>query len=76
MRIKVSDGTNTIIYELNETSVATSLYQMLPIEVAVQNYSNNEKIFYPLRLSATEPTASRATARLARWPSSRPGATW
>ena len=47
MRIKVSDGTNTIIYELNETSAAASLYQMLPIEVAVQNYSNNEKIFYP-----------------------------
>ena len=47
MRIKVSDGTNTIVYELNETSAAKSLYQMLPLEVAVQNYGNNEKIFYP-----------------------------
>ena len=47
MKIKVSDGTNVIIYELNETSAAKSLYGMLPLEVAVENYSNNEKIFYP-----------------------------
>ena len=47
MRIRVSDRTNAIIYELNQTSAAKSLYQMLPLEVEVQNYSNNEKIFYP-----------------------------
>jgi len=47
MKIRVSDGTNVITFELNETSAARSLYQMLPLEVAVQNYSNNEKIFYP-----------------------------
>ena len=47
MKIRVSDGTNAIIYELNQTSAARSLYQMLPLEVAVQNYGNNEKIFYP-----------------------------
>ena len=47
LKIKVSDATNTITYELNETSAAKSLYQMLPLEVTVQNYSNNEKIFYP-----------------------------
>ena len=47
MKIKVSDGTNVIIYELNETSAAKSLYGMLPLEVTVENYSNNEKIFYP-----------------------------
>ena len=47
IKIKVSDATNTITYELNGTSAAKSLYAMLPLEVAVQNYSNNEKIFYP-----------------------------
>ena len=47
MKIRVSDGTNTIIFELNETSAAKSLYQMLPLKVTVENYSNNEKIFYP-----------------------------
>lgn len=46
-KIKVSDGTHVITFELNETSAAQSLYQMLPLEVTVQNYSNNEKIFYP-----------------------------
>ena len=47
MKIQVSDGTNTIIYELNETSAAKSLYKMLPLEVKVENYGTNEKIFYP-----------------------------
>lgn len=47
MKIKVTDGTNTIIYELNETSAAKSLYAMLPLEVKVENYGSNEKIFYP-----------------------------
>lgn len=47
MKIKVSDGTNTVTFELNETSAAKSLYQMLPMDVSVENYSNNEKIFYP-----------------------------
>ncbi len=45
--IKVSDASHTIIFELNETSAAKSLYAMLPLEVKVENYSNNEKIFYP-----------------------------
>ena len=47
MKIKVSDGTNAVTFELNETSAAKSLYGMLPMDVAVENYSNNEKIFYP-----------------------------
>ena len=47
MKIRVSDGLNTITYKLNETSVAKSLYQMLHLKVTVENYSNNEKIFYP-----------------------------
>ena len=47
MKIKVSDGTNAVTFELDETSAAKSLYGMLPMDVAVENYSNNEKIFYP-----------------------------
>lgn len=46
-QIKVSDGTHSVIFELNNTSAAHSLYNMLPLEVEVQNYSNNEKVFYP-----------------------------
>ncbi len=47
MKIKVSDAENTIVFELNGTSAARSLYSMLPLEVEVENYGSNEKIFYP-----------------------------
>lgn len=47
MRISVTDGKNTIVFQLNETPPAKSLYDSLPLEVEVENYSNNEKIFYP-----------------------------
>ncbi|WP_288278180.1 cyclophilin-like fold protein [uncultured Prevotella sp.] len=46
-RIKVTDGNHNVTFELNETSAAQSLYGMLPITKEVQNYSTNEKIFYP-----------------------------
>ncbi|MBR2823641.1 MAG: hypothetical protein IKE24_08155 [Clostridia bacterium] len=47
MKIRVSDGTNTIIYQLNDSPSARSLYGMLPMDTAVENYGSNEKIFYP-----------------------------
>ena len=47
MRIKVTDGTNTVIYRLNDSPSARSLYGMLPLDVEVENYGSNEKIFYP-----------------------------
>ena len=46
-RIKVTDGNHNVTFELNETSAAQSLYNMLPTTRDVQNYSTNEKIFYP-----------------------------
>ena len=46
MKIKVTDGNHTVIFELNDTPSAKSLYEMLPIDVSVENYSTNEKIFY------------------------------
>lgn len=45
--IKVTDGNHNVTFELNETSAAQSLYNMLPTTREVQNYSTNEKIFYP-----------------------------
>lgn len=47
MEIKVSDGKNEILFELNDTIQSKSLYAQLPLEVQVSNYSSNEKIFYP-----------------------------
>lgn len=47
MRISVSDGLNEAVFELVETKAAKSLYAKLPFTVKVENYSDNEKIFYP-----------------------------
>ncbi|WP_042705572.1 cyclophilin-like fold protein [Methanomicrobium mobile] len=47
MMIKVSDGTSTVIFRLNDSPSSKSLYGMLPIDAEVRNYSNNEKIFTP-----------------------------
>ena len=47
MKIKVTDGEHTVIYLLNNSSSAKSLYSMLPLEIEVENYGSNEKIFYP-----------------------------
>lgn len=47
MRISVSDGDNNIIFELNDSSASLDLYNQLPIVTMVQDFSSNEKIFYP-----------------------------
>lgn len=47
MQVKVTDGTNEIIFQLNDSSAARNLYDQLPLTVEVENYGSNEKIFYP-----------------------------
>ena len=46
-QISVQFGGYTVIYELNDGTAAASLYEQLPITVEVEDYSTNEKIFYP-----------------------------
>lgn len=46
-RISVQVGESRIICELNDGTAADSLYEQLPLTVEVEDYSNNEKIFYP-----------------------------
>ena len=46
-RINVTDGSHSVTFELNGTSAARALYDMLPVTKNVENYSTNEKIFYP-----------------------------
>ncbi len=36
-----------MVYALNDGSAADSLYEMLPLTIEVEDYSDNEKIFYP-----------------------------
>lgn len=47
MQIRVSDGENNIIFELNGSGAADALYNQLPLTIEVENFSSNEKIFYP-----------------------------
>lgn len=46
-QISVRFDDNTIVYALNDGSAADSLYEMLPLSIEVEDYSMNEKIFYP-----------------------------
>ena len=46
-QISVRFGDNTAVYALNDSNAADSLYAMLPLTVEIQDYSDNEKIFYP-----------------------------
>ena len=46
-QISVQFGENVVVYELNDGTAATSLYEQLPLTMEVENYSTNEKIFYP-----------------------------
>lgn len=46
-RISVQFGESTVVCELNEGSAAHSLYEQLPLTIEIEDYSTNEKIFYP-----------------------------
>lgn len=46
IRVAGSDGQN-IVFRLNDSPATNALYEQLPLSVQVENYSNNEKIFYP-----------------------------
>ena len=47
MRISVTDGKHTVVFRLNDSTPAKSLYGMLPMDVGIGDYLANEKIFYP-----------------------------
>ena len=47
MQISVKANGKTTVFELNNSPVARDLYAQLPLSIIVENYGNNEKIFYP-----------------------------
>lgn len=47
MQIQVESDGNTIVFELNDSQAARELYEQLPLSIEVEDYSTNEKIFYP-----------------------------
>ncbi|MDE6852317.1 MAG: hypothetical protein K2J67_07485 [Lachnospiraceae bacterium] len=46
-RITVKSDKYTVVYQLNNSKAAKELYNQLPLTLKVENYSVNEKIFYP-----------------------------
>lgn len=47
MQIKISTAEYELIYELNGSQAAKSLYSQLPLTTEVEPFSNNEMTFYP-----------------------------
>jgi hypothetical protein len=47
MTITIKSNGNEIKFELNDSQAAKDLYKQLPLSIKVENYSSNEKIFYP-----------------------------
>ncbi|MFX1382356.1 MAG: cyclophilin-like fold protein, partial [Promethearchaeota archaeon] len=47
MQISIQVNGNTTIFKLNNSQAAKELYEQLPLTIIVENYGNNEKIFYP-----------------------------
>ncbi|NMS89984.1 hypothetical protein HGQ85_08570 [Clostridioides difficile] len=61
MKIQVSGNGNTIVYELNDSQAAKDLYAQLPLTMEVENFSTNEKIFYPhKKLNTTDTPMANA----------------
>ncbi len=47
-RIQItSENGSVIVFVLNDSAAATALYNQLPLYAEAENYSNNEKIWYP-----------------------------
>lgn len=48
-QLSIQWGENRVIYALNDSPAAQSLLDQLPLTIEVEDYSTNEKIFYPPR---------------------------
>lgn len=47
MRISVEVNRKITVFQLNQSRAAQELYAQLPLEIDVEDYGDNEKIFYP-----------------------------
>ena len=56
MKISINVDGKTIIFQLNNSNAAKELYIQLPLKINVENYSDNEKIFYPPQKLSTNNT--------------------
>ncbi|HPQ67505.1 MAG TPA: cyclophilin-like fold protein [bacterium] len=56
MKISVKANGNTTVFQLNNSPAAKDLVAQLPLEITVEDYGDNEKIFYPPRKLNTADT--------------------
>ena len=73
-QISVRFGENVVVYQLNDGGAAASFYKQLPLTIEVEDYSTNEKIFYPTS-SWIRTILHWRKGELARWPIMLPGET-
>lgn len=66
-QIRVTFDGGTVVYQLNDSAAAQSLLDQLPLTTEVEDYSTNEKIFYPPQALDTvdTPTAEGGAGTLA-----------
>lgn len=55
-RIAVKSSKYSVIFQLNDSQAAKELHDQLPLTLKVENYSDNEKIFYPSKELKTSGT--------------------
>lgn len=67
VKIRVTVNNKITEFELNNSQAAKDLYAQLPLIIKVENYSDNEKIFYPpIKLNTTKtPPADAKVGTLA-----------
>lgn len=56
MKMTVNVNGSEIVFELNDSQSAKDLYSQLPLNIEVENYGGNEKIFYPPKKLKTDNT--------------------
>ena len=62
MQITVEANGKTTVFQLNNSTAASDLYAQLPLSIKVEDFSSNEKIFYPPKKLNTAGTP-KANAR-------------
>ncbi len=63
MKIRVEANGQSTVYELNGSPAAKALYDQLPLNIEVEDFGGNEKIFYPPRKLSTADTPLAANAK-------------
>lgn len=56
MKVRITANGKTTIFVLNDSQAARNLLTQLPLSIKIEDYSDNEKIFYPPKRLGTSDT--------------------